>query len=242
MLGGGFGCSQTFFKKNNFFALLFHLVSCLLSPLVLSSLFSLFSSLFFFILSLVCSLVSPLSSSLAFLSCLVLSSFPVSLCLCLSLRVVLCCVVLCLVLWCVVCGVVCVVWHRENPVCTFKTCPCVPVPRAHVKIHVRVVPVHTVTFRTYTRARFEWTYGGEEEGHRQFCLPKFAQIGLSRDPEVHQKYHWISQISSLRTSREQHVRDSSNHSLYLMKLFVFRCPEGNKLLDCSIRFRPFLQA
>ena len=31
--------------------------------------------------------------------------------------------------------------------------------------------------------------------------------------------------------------DSSNHSLYLMKLFVFSCPEGNKLLDCSIRFR-----
>ena len=50
--------------------------------------------------------------------------------------------------------------------------------------------------------------------------------------------HWILQISSLRAGREQHVSDSSNHSLYLMKLFVFSCPEGNKLLDCSIRFRP----
>ena len=33
--------------------------------------------------------------------------------------------------------------------------------------------------------------------------------------------------------------DSSKHSLYLMKLFVFSCPEGNKLRDCSIRLRPF---
>ena len=31
--------------------------------------------------------------------------------------------------------------------------------------------------------------------------------------------------------------DSSNHSLYLVKMFVFSCPVGNKLLDCSIRFR-----
>ena len=87
-----------------------------------------------------------------------LSSFPVSLSLSLSLsvsvslylRVVVwscCCVVLCLVLWCVcvVCSVVCVVWHAENPrvsiqnvpVCTFKTSPCVPAPRAHVETHVR---------------------------------------------------------------------------------------------------------
>ena len=33
--------------------------------------------------------------------------------------------------------------------------------------------------------------------------------------------------------------DSSDHSLQLRKLFVFSCPEGNKLPDCSIRFRPF---
>ena len=71
----------------------------------------------------------------------------------------LCCVLCCGVCG-VVCSVVCVVWHAENPVCPFKT---------------------------YTRARFEWTHGGEGEGHRQFCLPKFAHIGLSRDLEVHQK-------------------------------------------------------
>ena len=219
--------------------------SCLLSALSSCLVFSLLSFLLSLLFYLVSCLLSCLSSFI--FSCIpVLSCFVFFPCLSLSLSLspcgvvvaLLCCVVSCVV----VCGVVCVVWHRENAVCTFKTCPCVPVPRAHVKIHVRVVAVHTVTFRTYTRARFEWTYGGEEEGHRQFCLPKFARIGISRDPEVHQKYHWISQISRLRTGREQHVRDSSNHSLYLMKLFVFRCPEGNKLLDCSIRFRPFLQA
>ena len=31
-------------------------------------------------------------------------------------------------------------------VCTFKTSPCMPAPRAHVLKHVRVVPVHTGTF------------------------------------------------------------------------------------------------
>ena len=29
--------------------------------------------------------------------------------------------------------------------------------------------------------RFERTHGGEVEGHRQFCLPKFAHVGLSLD-------------------------------------------------------------
>ena len=34
-------------------------------------------------------------------------------------------------------------------------------------------------------------------------------------------------FSSLRTDREQHVPDSSNHSLYLIQLFSFRSLEGN---------------
>ena len=38
----------------------------------------------------------------------------------------------------------------------------------------------------YTRRRFGWTHMGEE-GHRQLCLRKFAHVGLSRAPEVHQK-------------------------------------------------------
>ena len=40
-----------------------------------------------------------------------------------------------------VCGL-----EGEEGVCTFKTSPCVPAPRAHVEKHVDVVPVHTGTF------------------------------------------------------------------------------------------------
>ena len=39
--------------------------------------------------------------------------------------------------------------------------------------------------------------------------------------------HWFLQISSLRIDREQHVPDSSNHSLCLMKLLNFSSPGGN---------------
>ena len=35
---------------------------------------------------------------------------------------------------------------KTHSVCTFKTYPCVPAPRAHVETRVRVVPVHTGTF------------------------------------------------------------------------------------------------
>ena len=63
--------------------------------------------------------------------------------------------------------------------------------------------------------------------HRQFCLPKIAHLGLSLDPEVHQRNPWISHNFSLRKDREQHVPDSSNHSLYLIKLFSFSNLEGS---------------
>ena len=36
----------------------------------------------------------------------------------------------------------------------FNTSRCVPAPRVHVSTHLRVVPVHTVTFWMYTRRRF----------------------------------------------------------------------------------------
>ena len=45
-------------------------------------------------------------------------------------------------------------------------------------------------------------------------------------------------FSSLRIDREQHVPDSTNHSLSLIKLFSFSRPEGNKLLDCSVGLSP----
>ena len=199
--------SLSLFIFSFIFSLLLHRVSSLvfhlLSSCLLSSLLSIFSSLLFHLLfsrsSLQLSLIFSLLSSLVFLSllshlllhsCLVLSCL-VFFCLLfsclssavfssLSVRVFFLCLSLCLclcfslspcgvVLLC--CVVVCVVWHRENPVYPLKTCPC----------------------------------GGEGEGHRQFCLPKFAHIGLSRASEVHRRNFWIFPIfkfeNRLRTTR-----------------------------------------
>ena len=46
-------------------------------------------------------------------------------------------------------------------------------------------------------------------------------------------------FSSVRIDRKQHVPESSNHSLYLIQVFSFSCPEGHKLLDCSVGLSPF---
>ena len=85
----------------------------------------------------------------------------------LCVRDVLCACCVCVgvcVLVCV-CGGVCVVvvWHAENPVCALKTSPCVRSKRS------RVYRQHAHMF------------------YRQFCLPKFAHVGLSRAAEVHHK-------------------------------------------------------
>ena len=45
------------------------------------------------------------------------------------------------------------VWIQNVPVCTFKTSPCVPAPRAHEETHVRVVLACTRTFGMDTRRR-----------------------------------------------------------------------------------------
>ena len=69
-----------------------------------------------------------------------------------------------------------------------------------------------------------------------------AHVELSLAPEVHQSNHWILPIKSLRLGREQHVPDSSNHPLYMMKLFNSSFLEGNfggnQLLDGSISLSP----
>ena len=54
-----------------------------------------------------------------------------------------------------------------------------------------------------------------------------VHVELSLAPEVHQSNDWILPIQSLRTGREQHVPNSSNHPLYLLKLFNSIYPEGN---------------
>ena len=78
-------------------------------------------------------------------------------CCCVVWLLLCCCVVVCRGV-CLVCVCLCVLRHAEksgkNPylasqtpsMCAFETSPCMPAPRAHVLKHVRVVPVHTVTF------------------------------------------------------------------------------------------------
>ena len=82
-------------------------------------------------------------------------------CVCCVLGCVLGCVCVC---WCWcwwLCGAwcawcVCGVWHAENPVCRFKTLPCVGSKRAHV-LNMRA-------FCRYTGMRFEPTHGEEGRG------------------------------------------------------------------------------
>ena len=144
---------------------LFSLLSCLVSSVSSSLVF--LSCLVFSYLVLFCFLLSSLLLSLL---CRLL--FSLSLSLCASVSVSVCLRVL---LWssrCVVsCVVVCVcvvvvLWRcgvsiqkpsvsiQSVPVCTFKTLPCVPAPRAHVFQHARVLKAHTEAFLTYIRARF----------------------------------------------------------------------------------------
>ena len=133
------------FTFSLFSLLLFSLLSSLVLCFIFSLLFAFLSSLVFSCrLVLLCLLLS--SPLLSLLCRLLFSLWPCLLSLSLSVSVsvsVWCCgrvvVLLCSIVSCVV---VCVVWHRENPVCPLKTFPCVPAPRAHVETHARVVPVH----------------------------------------------------------------------------------------------------
>ena len=99
------------------------------------------------------------------------------------------CVVVCVVVWCA-CGVVCAVW------CGTLRTPCVDSKRLRVYIQTRA-----------------------HGGHRQFCLPRKSPrkvITCFRcSPKV---TTGCCPRSSLRTDREQHDPDSSNHSLCLIKL------------------------
>ena len=49
-----------------------------------------------------------------------------------------------------------------------------------------------------------------------------------------------TKVKNLTIVENNTFPDSSNHSLYLMKMFVFSRPKGNKLVDCSVGlFAPF---
>ena len=84
--------------------------------------------------------------------------------------------------------------------------------------HGDVLNLHTEVFGTDTRRR----WGKEGEGR---CVTvssanhETAHVELSRALErFTERNSWLLPIQGLRTGREQHVPESSNHSLYLMKL------------------------
>ena len=98
----------------------------------------------------------------------------------------------------------------------------------------------------YTRGRFERAQGGRfvhTHGWQGVIVSSAYQNLPTYGYHVIQKFTKETfgsfPLSSLRIDREQHVPDSSNHSLSLIKLFSFSCLEENKLLDCSVGLSPF---
>ena len=136
--------------------------------------------------------------------------------------------------------------------CPSKTSPCVHSKCNRVYRHHAHMLKHMCAWCQYLRGRFERAHGDVLDGHTtppqhhdntqppttpqphrqhrphttQHSSPKFAHVGLSRASEVHHRNPWILHILSLKIDREQHDADSSNRSLYLIKLFNSSSPEG----------------
>ena len=99
-----------------------------------------------------------------------------------------------------------------------------PEPRAHVETHVRVVLAYTGTF---LRAHGDVLNLHTGAGSSSVLLAKICSRRLITSLQRFTKEPLGPfPFSSLRIGREQHVPDSSNHSLYLMKLLSSTYPEG----------------
>ena len=122
------------------------------------------------------------------------------------------CDVVAVVVVCVRCGVWW--WHAENPVYRCKTPLCVQSKR------LRVYGQHT---HMLEHMRFEYTH---EVSSPVPLTKKSPRRVLTCAREVHQRNPWMLPIFSLRIGRTRHVPDSSNHSLYLMKLLSSSNFEG----------------
>ena len=220
-------CFSVCFFKIFFFFISSSLLSSFLrfSPLSFSSLFScllLLFSFFFF----------SLSSSLFSLFLLSLSSFSVFF-LCLLGGV-------CVVVWC---GVVCAVWcgTLKTPCVDSKTPPCVDSKRPRVSWQHAHILFSMCACCRHTRRRYESTHGGvlslHTGGRRQFSLPKnHARRVLTWSQRGSPKVTTgCCPCSSLRKDREQHVPDSSHHSLCLMKLLSSSYP-GETLEEPAVRW------
>ena len=208
-------------------------------------LFSHLSSLLFHLLfhllflSLLFHLLFSLSLCLPFLSLCVSIAL-----LCLSLSVsVWCCVWECMCgLWCV-CRVAVVVVVIVVCVCggTLKT-PCVDSKRP--RVYIQNVPVYAGNTRTRGKAcaRVASTHGNVWNVHtvaswmnkrRGVIVGSAYQEKSTQSPHLRQRGPPKKPLDltylffSLRIGREQHFPDSSNHSLYLMKLLSSSYPEGH---------------
>ena len=226
----------TLFSRHKFsFSFIFSLLSCLLALSLCLSLL-LFSLVFLLCLLSLCLSLLALSLSVSLspcdVACCVVCDVVCGSAHVVSVVVSVVCVVVAVVVV-VVCVCVCGV-HAEKHRVSTQHVPCVRSKRPRVCRQHAHMCFNMCACCRHTRGRFERTHvdvlsGHTEKGgnHRQFCLPKFAHIGLSRASEVHKRNPGIFPIFSLRIGREQHVHDSSNHSLFLIKLFSFSYPEGN---------------
>ena len=154
------------------------------------------------------------------------------------------CLCVCLCVWCgVVCAVCCcVVWHAEKPPCVdSKRLSCV-----HSKRHVNAGNTRTCFS---TCARGAGTHGDVlnvhtgtlwtgHKGSSPILLtkksPRRVITCFRGSPKV---TTGCCPCSSLRIDREQHVSDSSNHSLYLTKLLSSSYP-GETLEGTSREIEP----
>ena len=127
---------------------------------------------------------------------------------------VVCGVVVCV--GCVVCGMA--RWNRcvliqnasiesERPRVYGHTSACVT--------HVDTVPLHTKVFSV------------PHHTHIQHPTPKWLTQSSHVFQRLTKSTRWTLPTSSLTMNREQHVPDSSNHSLYLMNLLNSSLPERN---------------
>ena len=184
-----------------FFFIFFFISSSLLSSFLRFS----FSPLFSFLSSLFSLSLSPLVSLSVFFLCLLSLSLSPCVVWCVSSCVFVCGVVLC--------GVVCAVWcgTLKTPCVDSKRFPCVDLTRPRV-------------CRQHAHMLFSmWVY--TRRSSPVLLTKKITHVGFSLGPTGSPKVTTgCCPCSSLRIDREQHVPDSSNHSLYLIKLLSSSYP------------------
>ena len=147
--------------------------------------------------------------------------------------VLLCVVCRCGSLWSWLWSWCCVVWHAEKPrvsiqnapVCTFKTSPCVPAPRAHVFQHVRVVPAYTRTFCMYARR----VCGQEEEDETRRDEALSLEIR-----EVVRSLHIKAQTTNNRLNGNSTCRKSSRIRRIQLKVTVSFFASTTLIISCEL--------